>query len=144
MQPHSATAPSAGAPRTNFLPTLYGLLRRGALGWWKADVHTVTSFASSAVPRDQLNRILADYVAIDRARLLRRALVTRFGILSMLAATAGQFASGPFGIARWLPAGVCLVPPTWAWIAELRLNRRLTRRLEQVEGAVTEKVVKSP
>jgi hypothetical protein len=104
-------------------------------------VQTVTSFPASAIPRDQLSRILADYLALDRARIFRRLLVTRFGMLSLLAAVLGTVfhAFSPF--ARWFPIGLFMLPPTWAWVAELRLERRLSRRLDGVDGVVTDKCV---
>lgn len=95
-------------------------------------MQTVTSFSASAIPRDQLSRILADYLALDRARIFRRLLVTRFGMLALVAAVLGTVfhLSSPF--ARWFAIGLPLLPPTWAWVAELRLERRLSRRLDGV------------
>ena len=111
-------------------------------------MHTVTSFSASALRGDQLNDILADYVALDRARVYRRLLVVRFGALVALAALVALFLHGISVYARWVPIGLFAVPPAWAWIAEMKLEVRLSRRLREVDGAVTtrlehEKVIKS-
>jgi Flp pilus assembly protein TadB len=103
-------------------------------------MHTLTSFHASAVQPEQLSGIMADYLALERARIFRRLLVLRFGLLALGAAIVG-------GVLHWLPpsgtwvtVGVFVVPPAWAWIVELRRDRRLARRLEEVPH---KKVVKS-
>jgi hypothetical protein len=113
-------------------------------------MHTVTSFPAAAVPPDQLSGILADYLALDRARMYRRLLTARCGLLALVAAAFGALVHGPSLFARWIPTGMLLVPPAWAWISELRIEYRRSRRLEGVDGAVTrtarprKKVIKSP
>lgn len=104
-------------------------------------MQTVTSFSASAVPRDHLSHILADYLAFDRARIFRRLLVIRFGLLALIAAIAGTVIHGLSPFARWFTIGLFLIPPGWAWITELRLERRLSRRLDRVDGAVTHQLV---
>jgi hypothetical protein len=104
-------------------------------------MQTITSFPASSIPRDQLGSILADYLALDRARILRRLLVTRFGLLALLAAVLGTVVHGFFPFARWLTIGLLLLPPAWALMAELRLERRLSRRLDGVDATVTHKFV---
>jgi hypothetical protein len=103
-------------------------------------MQTVTSFPASAVPPDQLSGIVADYLALDRARVFRRLLVIRFGLLALVAAIAGGVIHGPSLLARWFTSGLFLVPPVWAWVAELRIEQRLSRRLDGVRGVVTHKV----
>jgi len=103
-------------------------------------MQTVTSFQASAVPPDQLSSIVADYLALDRARIFRRLLVIRFGLIALGAALAGAVIHGVPPLARWFTSGLFLVPPVWAWIAELRLERRLSRRLDGVDGAVTHRI----
>jgi hypothetical protein len=100
-------------------------------------MYTVTSFPADAAPRDQLRRILADYLALDRARIFRRLMVRRCSVLALLAALWGIVVTGltPFG--RWMPAGLCLTGPGYAWIIEMWLQRRLARRLAGVDGKVT-------
>jgi hypothetical protein len=96
-------------------------------------MQTLTSFASSAVPRDQLNRILTDYVALDRARMFRRLLVARFGVLAVLAFFADVVFHGPSSmLLRSLAVVACLIPPFWAWLTERRLAQRLSERLSGV------------
>jgi hypothetical protein len=95
-------------------------------------MHTVTSFQASAVEPENLRAIMVEYAALERTRIYRRLFVTRFGLLAFVLAIVG------FGL-HWLPvagssAGVmlCSVPPTWAWVAELRCDRRLARSLERI------------
>lgn len=102
-------------------------------------MQTVTSFPASAIPRDKLRGILAAYLALDRARIVRRLLVARFGLLALLAAVLGTAFHGFSLFARWFTTGLFLLPPIWAWMAELRLERRLSRQLDGVDDAVTHK-----
>lgn len=103
-------------------------------------MRTITSFHASAVHPEQLGSIMADYLAVERARIFRRLLVMRFGLLAFVAAIVGGVFHWlpPFG--TWFSVGVFLVPPTWAWIIELRRDRRLARRLESVPTAVTQAI----
>ena len=102
-------------------------------------MHTVTSFPAATVPRDQLNAILTDYLALDRARIFRRLLVARFGALALLALVLSAMVNSPSSyLVRALAVAVCLVPPGWAWIAEWRLAQRLTQRLAGVPGVTDE------
>jgi hypothetical protein len=57
-------------------------------------MHTVTSFRASAVSCDELSDSLADCLALDRVRIFRRLLVTRFALLALLAALVGTFVHG--------------------------------------------------
>ncbi len=100
-------------------------------------MQTVTSFPTSAVSREELGAILEDYLSLERARVFRRLLVTRFGLLALVVAIVAAVTHELSPFARWVPIGLFLAPPTWAWITELRLTRRLARRLDGVDGAVT-------
>jgi hypothetical protein len=94
----------------------------------------VTSLPASSVSKEELRVILAEYLALDRARVFRRLFVVRFGLLTTVSVLVALIAPGLPAIARWLPPVLCLTPPTWAALVELRLARRLTRHLEGVEG----------
>jgi hypothetical protein len=94
----------------------------------------ITSFRASEVPPDTLRNILTDYVALDRARMFRRLLVTRFGILVLVAIGVAFAAPGLSMVARTIPIGLFLAPPAWAWIVELRLEHRLSDALEGVDS----------
>ena len=92
----------------------------------------VTSFHASAVEPEHINAIAAEYLALEQARIYRRLFVTRFGLLALVLVIVG------FGL-HWLPAAgwsvgvmLCSVPPTWAWMAEVRCDRRLARALEGI------------
>ena len=99
-------------------------------------MHHVTSIPASSVPPAELNVILADYLALERARLFRRLFVFRFGLLAAAATIVSIVFPGLPAFARWFPPTLCLAPPIAAWIREWRLARRLSQRLDK-------KVVKS-
>ena len=105
-------------------------------------MQTVTSFPTSAVSRKELGAILEDYLALDRARVFRRLLVRRFGLLVIVAAIIAAVTHELSLFARWVPIGLFLAPPVWAWITELRLMRRLARRLDGIDGAVTHQLAR--
>jgi Flp pilus assembly protein TadB len=100
-------------------------------------MHTVTSFPASAVRPEQLSGIMADYLALERARAFRRLLVTRFGIMALMAAVIGAGLHRLLPFASWCSVGALLVPPVWAWMVELRRDLRLARRLEELPAAAT-------
>jgi hypothetical protein len=43
-------------------------------------------------------------------------------------------------VEQWAGIGLLLFPPAWAWLTEIRLERRLTRRLEEVDGLIHQPV----
>ena len=104
-------------------------------------MQTVTSFQASAVPPEQLSGIVADYLALDRARICRRLLVVRCGLLALGAGLASVLLHRVSPVAPWFACALFLVAPVWAWIAELRLAHRLSRRVDGIDGIVTYKVV---
>ena len=95
-------------------------------------MHTVTSFHASDVQPDQLSGIMADYLALERARIFRRLLVKRFGMLAAILAGVSFHWLSAF--ASWFSVGLCVAAPVWAWIVELGCERRLARRLDKVPG----------
>lgn len=106
-------------------------------------MHTVTSFHSSAVQRRELGGIIADYLALERARNLRRVLVARCGLLAVGTAAAGFGFRWLSPFASWFAVVFWVIPPIWAWGVELYRDQRLSRRLEEVPGGVTQ-VVEPP
>jgi hypothetical protein len=98
-------------------------------------MHSFTSFSASAVAPDELNRITADYLALERIRVFRRLLVKRFGILTVIVAAVSLAWLSRFAL--WFSVGLCLTPPVWAWTIELRRERRLAARLNDVPGQRT-------
>ena len=78
---------------------------------------------------------MADYLALERARIFRRLLVTRFGVLAvMIIAGVGLFSLSAFAL---FGVGLCMVAPVWAWIVERRCERRLVHRLDKVPVPTT-------
>src|SRR4051812_30249362 len=99
-------------------------------------MRTVISFDGSALPPSELTTIMAEYIALEHVRLVRRLLVMRCGAIAA--------AVGGLGVGHWLPpfaswfsATAFLALPLSAWILELRRNARLGRRLAGVPGAQT-------
>ena len=70
----------------------------------------VTSLPASSVSKEQLRVILADYLALDRARVFRRLFVVRFGLVACALAVLALVAPGLSTIARWLPPALFLAP----------------------------------
>lgn len=102
--------------------------------------YTVTTVPSTALPEHELGNILTDYCALDEVRVFRRLLVTRFGLLALAAALVGTLVPGLPMTARWLPTVLFLAAPLWAWVHEIRLECRLSNRLEGVTGVETREV----
>jgi hypothetical protein len=99
------------------------------------------SLPASGTPSRDLGHILSDYLALDRARIFRRLMVARFGLLALLAALLETVFRGFSPSARVFTVALCLVPPVWARIVELARERRVSRRIETVDGAITHKFV---
>jgi hypothetical protein len=104
-------------------------------------MHTVTSFHGSSVPSEQLSALLTEYMALDHARIYRRLLVTRFGVLAFAVGMIGfGFHWLPL-VASWVSVAVCTLAPTWAWVAELQCDWRLAKRLSELPDGTTHVVV---
>jgi hypothetical protein len=98
----------------------------------------VTSFRASDLPLDTRSRLLrADYRALDGARTFRRSVIRGCGLLALVF-MIGTVLSTPSLFDRLFPLGLFVVPVTWAWMAELRLERRFARRLDGADRAVTQ------
>jgi hypothetical protein len=95
----------------------------------------LTSFPATAVSREQLNGMLADHLALEQMQIFRRLLVTRFGALALADLLVDFVVPSMSPYARWIPLALFLLPPLWAWIAELRLEQRLSQRLDGVDDA---------
>jgi hypothetical protein len=106
-------------------------------------MQTLISFPATASP--ELGRVLSDYLALDRARILRRLMVVRFGLLAVLAASIETVFRGFSPFARVFTIALCLVPPICARIVELVRERRLSQRVDGLGGVwgPHKKVIKS-
>jgi hypothetical protein len=105
-------------------------------------MYIVSSFHGSSAAAGQTRTVIADYLALERARNHRRLFVTRFGLVAMFLGIIGLGFHWLSLLASWLGVGLCAVPPTWAWIAELRCDWRLARRLNELPGGATHVVVR--
>ena len=93
------------------------------------------------MPQEEVSAVLTDYLMLERTRVFRRLLVVRFGALTLIALAVGFLMHGLSTYARWVPVALFVTPPVWAWIAERRLEVRLSNRLG---GVRDKKVIKSP
>ena len=107
-------------------------------------MHTVTRVPPSATPRAELGAIMADYLALERLRIVRRLLVVRLGALALATVLIGRGFGWLSPAACAAGAGTLLAPLAWVWIVELRLDWRLARRLESVPGATTHVIPSAP
>jgi Flp pilus assembly protein TadB len=100
-------------------------------------MHTVTSFEGLKVPPEDVTVLIAEHLALERARIWRRLLMMRFGSLAALLVGSGLAFHWLPPVAYWTAGALCVAAPIWAWIVELTRDWRLTRHLQQVPGAVT-------
>ena len=100
-------------------------------------MRSMVSFGASSIPQEELGRILADYLALDRARIIRRLMVARFGLLALTAVVLETVIHGFSVFSRTFTLGLCLLPPGWAWIVELTRERRLSLHRRALEPSGT-------
>ena len=96
----------------------------------------VTQFHSYALDPEELDQVLADYVALDRLRVFRRLLVRRFGALSLAVLIIGVALHWISALATAASIVLFLIPPVWACVAELRFDTALDRRLDRIPGVI--------
>ena len=89
-------------------------------------MHVVTKFLSCSLDPEELNQVLADYVALERVRVFRRLLVMRFGALSVAVFVIGAALHWISPVATATSIALFLIPPVWACVAEFRLTGRST------------------
>jgi hypothetical protein len=94
-------------------------------------VETFTSFKASGLPQKEVGGILADYLALDRARMFRRLLVLRCGALAIAALIMGSVIDGLSAWARWVPVALFTGVPACVWIAEFVREFRFSKRLNR-------------
>jgi hypothetical protein len=97
-------------------------------------MHTVTSFDGDSIEPGQLSGVMADYFALERARIYRRLCVRRFAILALILGAIGFGLRWLPPFASWLSVSLCTIPPAGAWMSELRCDWKLTKRLNDVTG----------
>ena len=107
-------------------------------------MQTVISVPASTIAREELSRILSAYLALDRARIRRRLMVARFGLLAVLAALLETSFRGFSPLVRLFTVALCLFPPAWARMVEFAHERRLSQRIEAIDGAGPHRFVLGP
>ena len=91
----------------------------------------VTSFQSLAVPSQRINEVVAECLALERARMYRRLFLTRFGALAVVVAVVGWGFNWLSSVASCVSVGFCAIAPAWGWVHELKCARRLARSLDE-------------
>jgi hypothetical protein len=93
---------------------------------------TVTSIHAADIDAQRLSAVVSDYMALEQARIFRQLFLMRFGPLAIVFGIAG------LGL-HWMPTvvaeasvAVCIAIAACAWIAELRCDWRLSKRLEEL------------
>jgi hypothetical protein len=100
-------------------------------------MHSVTSFDGSALRPEELSALVDEYLAVERARIWRRLLTTRFGTLGALIVGTGMTLHWLPPLACWVTGGLCGAAPIGALIVELRRDWRLGRHLQAIPGGAT-------
>ena len=100
-------------------------------------MHSVTTFDGSALQPDELSALLREYMAVERSRIWRRLLTTRFVVLGALIVGTGTTMHWLPPLACWVASGLCGATPIGAWIVELGRDWRLGRHLQRIPGGVT-------
>ncbi len=93
---------------------------------------TVASFHASDLSREQLRRMLAEHLALERAQVFRRLLVKRCGVIALIVVALGVSTSLIPSVGTWTIAGLFVAAPAGAWLRELHLQARVARVLSGV------------
>ena len=107
-------------------------------------MHTVTSFHASTLEPGTLAALMAEYVSVERARVIRRLLVTRLGTLALIPAVLGLVFHRLTAFTSWFSIGAFLSPAACAWIVEVRRERRLARCLAEIPASTSYEVPSKP
>src|SRR5215216_5011454 len=91
---------------------------------------TVTSIRGSDVDPQQLSAVMSDYMALEKARIYRQLFLTRFGALAIVFGIAGLRLHWMPVVATWASVAFCIVVAACAWLAELRCDWKLSKRLQ--------------
>jgi len=94
----------------------------------------VTSIPASAVTHEDLNSILADYLALYETRVFRQTLVNRLSVVACAITLTGIIVDRLSHSIWWVSLALCLTPVVGAWLVERRLAHRLAHRLDGVPG----------
>ena len=101
--------------RLSYATRMYGGVQDG-----HAHGHVVPCLV---VEPEELSVIMADYLALERARIYRRLFVTRFGLLALVAGRRSDSAfTGCRPSASWVSVGLCAIAPAWAWVARVAMR----------------------
>ena len=103
-------------------------------------MYAITSLRTAGLPPEHVKAVLADYLALERARTYRRVCVTRFGALAAVFGVAGFGVHWLSPIVSWSSVVMCGIAPVWAWVAEMRRAWTLSSRLRRLPGAATDAV----
>jgi hypothetical protein len=112
------------------------ILRTDAVKGDHVRMPPVIAVPASAVSREDLNSILTDYLALDRARVFRQRLACRLGGVAAAIALTGSVLDGLSHAAWWVALVLATTPALGAWFVERRLAQQLARRLDGVSSVI--------
>jgi len=72
--------------------------------------------------------------AVHQAQTFRRLVVKGSGLLALIALLDNAIEPKPALAARVFPLVLFVVPVLWAWLAEVRAERLISRRIDEVGG----------
>jgi putative effector of murein hydrolase len=92
----------------------------------------IVSISGASATNAELTSILAEYTALEQVRIFRRLLLPKCAMVSVAIAVGGALGWLP-PLAAWSVGLAFVALPALVWLAELRRERRLSK-----------KVIKSP
>jgi hypothetical protein len=81
---------------------------------------------------DQVQGLLADYLALQRLQVFRRLVVVRLLVLAAVASSAARFSGLLSPVASALLAAIVAIPAAVVWLAEIVATQRVGRMADHV------------
>jgi hypothetical protein len=95
-------------------------------------VEQIIAIRPDSIPPEELDRVLADCIALQRVHAFRCLLGRRLVALACVAFLVGSVVPRVSVATRVISVLMLLVPPLCVWVVEHRMGWRLQRRLEHV------------
>ena len=90
---------------------------------------TVANGAPPSIQPEQLNAVMADWVALEQIRVFRQLLVMRCGVIAAAIGVGGLLLGLLHSFAYWFSMGIFVLAPTGAWLVERRQERGLRKKV---------------
>src|SRR5262245_29906816 len=99
----------------------------------------LTAIHAADVPPEQLSVILAEYLALEELRGVRREFLPQLAVVGLFVATLGVL--GILTALQWISSETLLVAAGgWLYWLVLRRDRKLRRHLAEIPGCATRSV----